>query len=231
MVSTDLSTWDINPKSGVGLPLTITVDGYLAVSGLDDETLDGETVTLQIDWGGGDFHDTMLSMVTGYNPDTNRHGYFSGTVALTVEGGNGIWVYAPGTYYFRSNYVGNSSKDMSGVTSPIISVTDTPPLASGAHAYIYGIRQQDVSTGVWYYIFPEGQQGYCNSGATFSLFIGIQNNGTEAGTLYIKITRLDTGQLVLNREVYLAVGGQQPYSFAFTMPSHNVALRVEIGHY
>ena len=235
-VPTDL-TWDINPKNGVGLPLSITIDGYLTAQDMDNEILDDETIVLQIDWGGGDYHDTMLSMITGYNPDTGRHGYFSGVVALTAEGGDGIWVYAPGTYYFRLNYIGNSSKRMGGVASSIISVTDTPPpmigvtlqfeighINANSKAYIYGLRQLDKSTGIWYDIFPEAQQGYCHEGAWMTVTFGVQNTGTVAGTLYCKVTNLTTGVVIVNEQFYLTVNGQHVVSVDIRMPLINTPI-------
>lgn len=228
----DLTKWDIRPKQGNGtLPMTIFVEGYLTPMAPYNSPIyefdDNQTIILQIDWGGGDFHDTTLSMVTRPDSSTGTlyHGYFSGTVDLVAEGGNGIWIYAPGTSYFRVRYAGNST--LAAVTSPIITVISTSP----AHAYIYGIRQKDESTGVWYSIYPEGQTGHCTAGATLTLTFGVQNNGSASGTLYCTVTRLDTGAQIINEQFALALNEQHEISVSITMPNSNLTLRFEIGHY
>ena len=113
-------------------------------------------------------------------------------------------------------------------TGEILILADALP--TSAHAYIYGIRQLDQTTGVWYSIFPEGVQGHCQVGGGIWVDFGIQNDGTATGTLYAKVTRLDTGVVLYNQGFTLAVGGQQTASVNFTMPNNNVSLRFEIGH-
>ena len=114
-------------------------------------------------------------------------------------------------------------------TGDITIIADAIPTAP--HAYIYAIRQYDGGTGTWYSIFPEGVQGHCRIGANMSIDFGVQNDGTASGTLYAKVTRLDTGAIVYNQNFVLAVGAQTTANVNFTMPSSNVALRFEIGHF
>jgi len=226
----DLTKWDIRPKQGNGtLPMTIFIEGYLTPLGLPANypVDDGQTIILQIQYGDGTWHDTMLSMVTRSDSSTGTlyHGYFSGTVDLVPEGGNGIWIYEPGTNNFRVWYAGNSM--LEAVTSPVISIVSTSP----AHAYIYGVREKDNSTGVWYNLYPEGQIGHCAVGATLTLTFGVQNNGSASGTLYCKVTRLDTGALIIDEQFALAVNEQHEVSVTTAMPNSNLTLRFEIGHY
>jgi len=226
----DLTKWDIRPKQGNGtLPMTIFVEGYLTPLGYPANypVDDNQTIILQIDWGGGDFHDTILSMVT--HPDSSTgtlyHGYFSGTVDLVAEGGNGIWIYAPGVNDFRVRYAGNSI--LEAVTSPIISVVS----ASLAHAFIDAIRQLDSATSIWYSLFPEGQQGYCNVGAVCWINMRLRNNGNGMGSIYVKITRGDTGAVVWNQSYTLAENAYVDIDqINFVMPDVDLTLTFEIGH-
>jgi len=136
VMSTDLSMWDMNPKNGM-LPLTCTVVGYLVMSGYANygqnnptpTPVDGQAVYLQIDYGGGDYHNTTLMMVTRYNPSTGIHGYFSGTAVIVAWGGNGIWVGSSGGINnFRVYYAGNS--ELAGCNSPQIAITTTTALTN-----------------------------------------------------------------------------------------------------
>jgi hypothetical protein len=101
---------------------------------------------------------------------------------------------------------------------------------ANAHAYIYGIRQLDKTTGIWYSIYPEGQQGECTVNGACEVDFGIQNNGDAPGTLYCKVTRLDTGQVLLDQQFALGVGYTATQIINFAMPLNNVTLRFEIGH-
>lgn len=102
---------------------------------------------------------------------------------------------------------------------------------TSAHAYINGIRTQDSSTGVYYSIYPEGQVGHCTAGATLSMWLGVVNNGSANGTLYCKVTRLDTNVVLINEVFVQNVGDVgKALSFTLTMPASNVSLSVEVGH-
>ena len=114
--------------------------------------------------------------------------------------------------------------------APITDITiiaDTAP-----HAYINGIRTQDSSTGIYYNLYPEGQIGHCKAGATLSFWIGVYNDGSANGTLYCKVTRVDTGAVLINDSFSKNVGDTIGHesSFVITMPVSNLTLRVEIGH-
>ena len=114
-MSTDESMWNMTPTSG-DLPLTCTVVGYVSLSGYPtygqgDSTptpVDGETVILQMQGAGGEWLDTGLHMVTGYNAATGIHGYYEGTIVLSAP------MLSPGTYSFVIFYAGNATKGLEG---------------------------------------------------------------------------------------------------------------------
>lgn len=98
------------------------------------------------------------------------------------------------------------------------------------HAAINAIRVLDQSTSRWYNVFPEGQSAQVNEGGGMWLDMGVGNNGNRSGTIYIKVTRTDTGQVVLDNSFNCAVGVYVTKSVNFTMPANNVTLHFEIGH-
>jgi len=103
-----------------------------------------------------------------------------------------------------------------------------------AHAYLMAIRQLDVATGIWHNFYPEGEPMECTVGAECWINFGLQNDGSAAGTIYCKVTRLDTSTVIYNRSFSLGVGEYVEASTDaphFVMPSSNVMLRIEIGHY
>jgi hypothetical protein len=107
LMPTDLSMWDMNPKSGSS-PLTCTWVGYLIVPGYDPiyQVFDGETVSLQRQNADGTWSETGQTTKTGPDPTNSAyHGYFSGTITLPTT---------PGTYVFRVHYAGSASKGLEG---------------------------------------------------------------------------------------------------------------------
>ncbi len=117
-VGTDLTRWDINPKSG-NLPFTVSYVGYLFRQGINSENqadsgiVDGESVQLQILFPGGSWADVGPSVTTGYNGGTGYHGWFSGSIPLSYP------QVPPGSYQFRVRYAGNSSKGLQGCESSL----------------------------------------------------------------------------------------------------------------
>lgn len=100
-----------------------------------------------------------------------------------------------------------------------------------AFAYIDAIRELDSKTGIWYSIFPEAQQGYCNVGATCWINLRLRNAGNGAGYIYIKITRADTGAIIWSQTYPLVPNAYVDIDqINFVMPSANLSLGFEIGH-
>ena len=100
------------PLSG-NAPFTINFSGYLSdysnASG-DLSALNGETITIQ-QLINGVWTNTGVSAVTATNASTP--GYFSGSLSITLAG------YPPGSYQFRANYAGNTTKGLfSSVGTP-----------------------------------------------------------------------------------------------------------------
>lgn len=98
-------------------------------------------------------------------------------------------------------------------------------------AFIDAIRFLDSATSVWYSLFPEGQQVYCTKGSGAWLNMRVRNAGDATGTLYLKVTRLDTGAVIFDSSWVDPAGGYHDIdSIGFTMPNDNLTLRFEIGH-
>lgn len=125
LMPTDLSMWDMNPKSGSS-PLTCTWVGYLTAPGYTPiyEVFDGETVSLQRQNADGSWSETGRTATTGIDPsNSSYHGYFSGTVTLPTT---------PGTYAFRVHYAGSASKGLEGCEDSAIPIV----LSGGKHISI-----------------------------------------------------------------------------------------------
>lgn len=100
-----------------------------------------------------------------------------------------------------------------------------------AWAHIDAIRQLDPATSTWYSLFPEGQQGYCTAGQTCWINLRLGNYGTLDGTVYLKITRNDTGAVIWDQSYALAINQYVDIDqINFVMPNANIALTFEIGH-
>ena len=100
-----------------------------------------------------------------------------------------------------------------------------------AWAHIDAMRILDPATGIWYAVFPEGQQAFCHVGETCWLNLRLKNAGTTAGTLYLIIRRQDTGQVIWNQSYPLGVDQYVDIDqINFVMPAYNVSLYFEIGH-
>jgi len=115
---TDLSMWDINPKSG-STPLTITWLGYLVISGYTPiyPVLNSEYVQLQVSMGNGQWVDIPGAAVqTSHNSSNGYEGYFSGTYIIPTTWG-------PGTYQFRVLYPGSMTKGLAAINSPTVAIT------------------------------------------------------------------------------------------------------------
>lgn len=111
------------------------------------------------------------------------------------------------------------------------SATLTIRALAEAFAVIDAIRQLDASTGVWYSLYPEAQQGYCGAGALCWINLRLRNGGTLDGSVYLKITRGDNGAVIWNQSYSLAVNAYVDIDqINFTMPANDLALTFEIGH-
>lgn len=98
-------------------------------------------------------------------------------------------------------------------------------------AVIDAIRQLDPATGTWYSLFPEGQTGYCTAGQTCWINLRLRNGGDVAGTIYLKITRTDTGAVIWNQNYAQPIGGYVDIDqINFLMPNTDITLAFEIGH-
>lgn len=115
----------------------------------------------------------------------------------------------------------------------VVDVTGTITINTLANpvAVIDAIRELDGGTGVWYSIFPEAQQGYCTASQLCWINLRLRNGGTATGSVYLKITRQDTGAVIWNQSYSLPVGGYVDIDqINFTMPNTNISLAFEIGH-
>ena len=97
-------------------------------------------------------------------------------------------------------------------------------------AQLSGIRVLDVSTGIWYNVYPEGQPAYCNPGAgNLVIAYGVNNVGAIGGNLYGKIT--DSGGALLHSgAAWVAPGGTAFWEPVFNMPAEDLNLTIEVGH-
>jgi hypothetical protein len=102
---------------------------------------------------------------------------------------------------------------------------------ANAYAHIDAIRQLDVNSGIWYSLFPEGEQGYCNANTTAFINLRLKNTGSAAGNVYLKITRGDNGAIVWNQSYNLAINAYVDIDqISFVMPYTDLALTFEVGH-
>lgn len=102
---------------------------------------------------------------------------------------------------------------------------------ANAYAHIDAIRQLDANSGIWYSLFPEGQQGYCTANALAWINLRLRNIGSLDGTVYLKITRTDNNQVIWDQSYTLAMNAYVDIDqINFTMPNYDLALTFEIGH-
>jgi len=117
---TDLSMWDINPKTGA-TPLTIQWLGYLIIQGYAPtyDVMNGEYVQLQVSDQMGNWIDIPgAAMPTSTNPANGYYGYFNGTYLIPTT-------WSAGVYQIRVFYPGSMTKGLAAITSPTISVNVT----------------------------------------------------------------------------------------------------------
>ena len=120
---TDLSMWDINPKTGA-TPLTITWAAYLNIAGYTPiyPFLNGEYLQLQVSMGNGKWVDWVdilgAATQTSHNSSNGYEGYVTGTYTIPTT-------WPPGTYQFRLLYLGSTTKGLATSTSPTIAITIT----------------------------------------------------------------------------------------------------------
>jgi len=133
-IQTYFYNFTMSPTSG-NAPFTINFSGYLsdysnAVGDL--ASLNGETITIQ-QLIGGVWTNTGVSVTTAMNGTTP--GYFSGSLAITLAS------YPPGTYQFRANYAGNTTKGLFSATgTPQQAGVNTPAAApSSAPGILLGV--------------------------------------------------------------------------------------------
>ena len=120
VMPTDLSMWDINPKSGP-TPLTIQWQGYLAIQGYAPTyaVMDSEYVQLQVSDEQGNWIDIPgAAVMTNPNSANGYHGYFNGTYLIPTT-------WPTGTYQFRVFYPGSMTKGLGTQFSPTINVAVT----------------------------------------------------------------------------------------------------------
>jgi hypothetical protein len=99
------------------------------------------------------------------------------------------------------------------------------------HAFIDAVRQLDPATSIWYNLYPEGQQGYCTAARIGWINLRIRNDGTLAGTLYLKITKPDGG-IIFDKNYSLGVNAYYDEDqISFDMPATDLTLTFELGHY
>lgn len=102
---------------------------------------------------------------------------------------------------------------------------------ANATAVIDAIRQLNSASGVWYNLYPEGQTGYCNASQPCWINLRLRNGGTISGSIYLKITRGDTGTVVWNQSYNLAVNAYVDIDqINFVMPNTDLILNFEVGH-
>ena len=97
-------------------------------------------------------------------------------------------------------------------------------------AQLTGIRVLDVSTGIWYNVYPEGQPAYCTPGAgNLVITYGVNNVGNVGGTLYGKI--IGPGGVELHSgTAWVPVGGVASWEATLDMINQILNLTIEIGH-
>ena len=133
-IQTYFYNFAMSPLSG-NAPFTINFSGYLsdysnAVGDL--AALNGETITIQ-QLIGGVWTNTGVAVTTATNGTTP--GYFSGSLAITLA------AYPPGSYQFRANYAGNTTKGLfSSVGNPQLAGVNAPAAKpSAAPGIVLGV--------------------------------------------------------------------------------------------
>jgi len=117
---TDLSMWDINPKTGA-TPLTIIWAAYLNIAGYTPiyPFLNGEYVQLQVSMGNGQWVDILgAAAQTSHNSSNGYEGYVTGAYTIPTT-------WPSGTYQFRLIYTGSTTKGLAATNSPTITITIT----------------------------------------------------------------------------------------------------------
>lgn len=98
-------------------------------------------------------------------------------------------------------------------------------------AHINYLHQTDGATNFMYDIFPGLVQGQCNAGAACKFDMQIANIGNGSGSIYVKVTRNDTGVVLINQSVNLSPN--QAFTvpqFSTLMPETNLSVTIEVGH-
>jgi hypothetical protein len=125
-IQTYFVNFAMSPLSG-NAPFTINFAGYLSdySSAVGDlAALNGETITIQ-QLINGVWTNTGVAVTTQTNGTTP--GYFSGSLPITMAS------YPPGTYQFRANYAGNTTKGLfASVGNPQQAGVNTPAAGSSA---------------------------------------------------------------------------------------------------
>ena len=137
-IQTYFYNFAMSPLSG-NAPFTINFSGYLSdysnAAG-DLASLNGETITIQ-QLINGVWTNTGVAVTTASNGTTP--GYFSGSLPITLA------AFPPGSYQFRANYAGNTTKGLfasvgspqsAGVNSPAAKPSALPAIALGTAAII-----------------------------------------------------------------------------------------------
>jgi hypothetical protein len=133
-IATYFYNFAMSPLSG-NAPFTINFSGYLSdySNGVGDlAALNGETITIQ-QLIGGVWTNTGVAVTTATNGTTP--GYFSGSLAITLA------AYPPGSYQFRANYAGNTTKGLfSSVGNPQLAGVNAPAAKpSAAPGIVLGV--------------------------------------------------------------------------------------------
>jgi 5-hydroxyisourate hydrolase-like protein (transthyretin family) len=183
-------------------------------------------------------------VLTGTLKDASGVGIGGETVTLQ-EYVNGVWTdvdstttatdgsfsftrsgYGVGTYKFRAVYKG--SLNYSASTSPEVTVT------------VYGLPKAKIVDAIWVqdnvtreksYNVLAGEQAYVKPGNTVAVNPVVQNVGDYSGTIFARVVKADTGEIVSSLTRTMNPGEKVQFGLlGGTMPSGSYNLRVETGH-
>lgn len=181
-----------------------------------------------------------------------EHYAFNGnTYALLVQpGGNAgfgfAWQGISTTPTLPSDVVSETTGTVDGIpviiitrrdgSQTIIPITQTNPTDSTQPstqgtpvAEITGVRIQDKTTGGWTEAYPEGRTANIVTGGQAYVVIGLANNGSVAGNIWIEV-KDQIGNFIVQRTTYnLQVGNTEPVSFTLTV-NKSYSLTINVGH-
>lgn len=102
-----------------------------------------------------------------------------------------------------------------------------------ARAEIYGLRSHDNRLSIWFDVLPERMQAYAFPGKDcLHVVFGGRNVGDEDGYLWGRMTTVYEERItaiIPKKKRWCAVGEYVWWEKTFDMPTHNLALKVEVG--